>query len=50
MKIELLRTIGGQWQIVDKEDGAPLVKFFNECNDIEYARTVFAALTEKGKK
>lgn len=49
MKIELLRTIGGQWQIVDKEDGAPLVKFFNECNNIEYARTVFAALSE-GKK
>jgi len=57
MKIEpkLSRTISGQYQIVDGKggdgngDGAPLVKFYNEFNDIKTIEKMLRGIAISGK-
>ena len=47
MKIRVIKTISGQYQIVDATDeGAPLIKFHNEYNKKEIVEKVFKALTK----
>lgn len=48
MEIRLIKTIGGQWRIVDawEDDSAPFITFHNDFNNEEIAKRIFEFLCE----